>query len=162
MIGFEIKEIALSVLHSVIAGVIFAFVIALAEIIYSEVGKLLRAPREVFLFKGKLTHVDFSPSKTAEQNRCGITGELLAFFKVVLFALVYVLLSYYSLDGVPRLYTLVFMLLSFFLSRRILLRYPERVIVWLVDRVYTVLIIGLRIIFLPFKKIFGKYSKKNP
>ncbi|MBO5207114.1 MAG: hypothetical protein J6C09_05975 [Clostridia bacterium] len=112
MIYYSLSEIALSVLSALVYGLIFAFSLIFVK------SALVRAYCFVQLFF--TVCFCFSGGSLKEKIRDGISGareslrfgNLSAFLTVLLFTVGIILLSYYSLDGAVRIYTVALSLLT--------------------------------------------------
>ena len=112
MIYYSLSEIAISALSALVYGLIFAFSLIFVK------STLVRAYYFVQLFFSVC--FCFSGGSLKEKIRDGISGareslrfgNLSAFLTVLLFSVGIILLSYYSLDGAVRIYTVALSLLT--------------------------------------------------
>lgn len=166
MIPFTTLEILLSVVSASVFGAIFAFLDIILEILSLE-GEHIKRIREHIFGPQKIIsipkRVGTENEKTKEKYK--YIGELITFFKVIIFTVGFILLSYYALDGVVRVYLLVFGVV-FFLALRCLF---EKSILKIADSLFLLLygafIILLRIFCRPTEyfvnKIRGIISDKK-
>ena len=109
MIHFTLSEIIISILGSVVFGILFSFLFACIQ-------HIAILPEYLFLIFKKNDFKDFIKY---EKKQCGFGLTLLMFF---LFAIGFILLSYCFLDGCVRAYMLCISLLFFFISKKVAFR----------------------------------------
>ena len=109
MIHFTLSEIIISILGSVVFGILFSFLFACIQ-------HIAILPEYLFLIFKKNDFKDFIKY---EKIQCGFGLTLLMF---LLFAIGFILLSYCFLDGCVRAYMLCISLLFFFISKKVALR----------------------------------------
>ncbi len=156
MIYFTAEEIYLSILHSIIYGTGFALALSAVDCIIRLAGR----SREYF---SSLFHYEkiFSVSSVkAKEISISSIGRIRLLIYIITFSVGYILLSYFSLDGIFRLYTLVLSLLIMYFTKLTL----GAAAVKLFDKLLFVLlypiVVVLRIVIRPFRKIFIKIREK--
>ena len=156
MIYFTAEEIYLSILHSILYGVIFAALL-------SAIDCILKLSKQIpdYFSSVMVYEKIFSIPRRKRADECGIRiGKLRIFVYVIGFTIGYILLSYFSLDCVFRVYTLV-LSLSFICFSKLTL---GNLMIELFDRAFHLiicpLVIFLRIFIRPFRKIINKKANK--
>lgn len=112
MIVFTQDEILISVVGAICFGGVFAIISSLILIIRSLLISFPKVIKEIFLFD----KVFPLPRMYSAFLPCE-GGGIFAFFSVFVFAVGYILISYLFLDGVIRLYMLLFAFAAFYLSK---------------------------------------------
>ena len=160
MIQFTLSQIAFSVLGALLFGVFVAALFTVASVVVSEIKVLPSVVRSVLVYTGKpwkIGRMEFIGVPVVPKSR--LLGELLQFFKIVLFSLLFLVLSYVMLDGKIRVYMLALSLLSLFLTRVFLGKTLYPAVMGIVGTVFWVSVIVLRLFaFLP-RRIFVRIKK---
>lgn len=73
------------------------------------------------------------------------------FFSIIVFSIIFMLLSYYSLDGQIRLYMMIILFASFYVSKITFLSFFKKILVNFLDMFFSITCIFLRIVLLPLK-----------
>lgn len=157
MIYFTAEELLRSVLHSIIYGAIYVVLMLVCSLLIYNLGVILSAPRS-FVHYQKITEL---PSANAFGCDTRVLGAASAFLKVLIFSLGYILLSYYSLDGMLRIYTLIISVLSALATDRLVCRPLSRLLKRVSSLALGALIILLRIVLLPARYILNKNAKST-
>ncbi len=158
MIWFSGREIFLSLFYSAVYGVSFAFLVCillLSSTLLNNIRKItisLIKPRQGMVLKFDLnSKVDSNFSAAA------------LFVLIIIFALGYIFLSYYTLDGGLRVYTLLISISSFFIFKILFSKSIFKIILFLTNRIFifcaeflNIIIYPLRIIFIGIAKLFRK------
>ena len=156
MITFGVSEIFASMLYACIYGFLFSSIYSFITALFSSFKFLPKKISNIF-HKPRL----FSSLKTdrtiIENNPCGTS---IACF-VIIFALGYVFLSYFALDGLIRLYMLVIAFASFYLSKFVFFGIFTFVFFAVSDILVLITAYVLRIISWPFVIFYMKFEKKN-
>lgn len=157
MIPFTILETIASICSASIFGAIFAILDAILKILTIEFNHI-KSIREHVLKAEKIFSI---PKKAVTLNK-GVENshryisEIITFFKVIIFTIGFILLSYYALDGAVRLYLLFFGLGFFLLFQNI----SDKTLLKIVDSVfsffYGILVICLRILIRPLVVLVKK------
>ena len=162
MIYFSFKETFFSVLCSLAYGCLFGVFLSLLSVSFDCIR--LFAER---VYKG----VTLSFSESTRIGRGGRSkssfGKVRVFLLIILFTIGYILLSYYSLDGQIRLYTMLLSLISLYLSWKLTSLSLQRLVFYIFDlssRLLCILISFLLIlpkrIFLAVNRMFNKNEGK--
>ena len=118
---FTAEEIFRSIVSALIYGTFFEILCIIIYSFCTLISELISLPRKVFFYGGKLMS---SPYATVADNnsptRVRGAGAFVLIVKVLLFSLGFLLLSYYSLDGVIRAYLLLLSLSSLYLVRNLI------------------------------------------
>ncbi len=151
MIWFSGIEIFLSLSSSVIYGAVFALFVCF----FFLLSTLIKNGKKAFVsaLDPKSRRIRSKQLEVYLKKELSATGK---FFLILLYTLGYVLLSYYSLDGCVRIYTLLFSLLSLFVFKLLLSDSVLRLILLLFNRLIVILALILSIFAYPFKKLYIK------
>ena len=120
MIYFSLSEILLSVISASVYGAIFAFFAVFARFTVDSCRSFLPTVVMSSQKKCSLRSLLFHERVEPKSRTRGAGGEVAVFFEVTLFFIGIILVSYYSLDGAVRIYTVALAVASFFISRRLL------------------------------------------
>ena len=134
MITFGLVEILRSVLMALCFGIGYAIVISFSSCILGA-GKMIKSGFcRIVRFNEKFSLSEFADLKILRNN-----GAAFTFLSVLTFAVLFVLLSYISLDGEIRIYMLTLFFASFYLSNFVF---------WKISKTFFELILrGLFVLF---------------
>lgn len=149
MMHFTSSEILISLLYAVVFGALFFILYSAVSILKYELGRLIDILPTVFQYDKILE----KPTKKQGRNE-NQEGGAFAFMSVIIFALGFVLLSYYALDGCVRIYLLLFALSSFFIPKALLYEKIALIFEWVFEVLFYALIIAFRIAAWPFLRLF--------
>lgn len=154
---FEQSEILLSVISATLLGIIFAFFCIFIRLIYRELYRLFLSLKEAVFYERIFARVKLCELKKTTPRLLLSIG---AFLQTLTFGVLYILISYYSLDGALRAYTLVlalifYLLVDKFLSRKIFLLF-ERIF----SPIFVIFVYILRIFCFPVRTFAIKICKK--
>lgn len=172
MTHFTLSEIFSSILSALIFGALLAIALIAASVIYRQLFKLKLLPKAIFLYDGSLMSAKSAITYTEKAKVKKYTKalhEFYAFFRVVLFSSLFLLLSYYALDGAFRIYMLIVSLGALFSVKYLL----THTFVPIAEKVFETVFYGIiilfriltfpmkRILFLKWNKIYEKKHKKT-
>ena len=142
MIYFTAEDIFRSILCSIIYGVGYAISLTIFEVILSQKHNFGQYLVSVSKYERltKIEHPDTSLKSYVSQN------PIILAFSIFLFFIGYLLLSYFALDGVIRIYVLIIAIALTCLVRRTLGRFAVFSISKLIHLLISPIIIFLRII----------------
>lgn len=109
------SEVIFSIFSSIIFGVIFGAIYHTINEIPKLMKAILKIPKESLVYSGSIfSHAKCIRGGLKNENKliCGIY----VFISVFIFAIGYILLTYYSCDGEIRLYTFLFSVFGIILS----------------------------------------------
>lgn len=147
MMSFSEREILLSVVYSMIYGVIFSSFYSFILVTSSMVKSIPIVLKKILVFDKLLP---------APKTRSCITkssGKITAFLSVIAFALGFSLLSYIALDGQIRIYMLVLSSASLYISNFVFFGIFEAVISSVFDIVIFVISLSVRCLIMAVKKV---------
>ena len=148
MIYFSFQEILFSVVASLIYGLGFGSCYHLLSVFGRMLKALLSLPREALFYRGSIFCVERRKGE-ARGFLSDLSGNIKVFFFTVLFVVGYILLSYLTLDGELRLYTLALSALGFLSS--VLLKIPLLKLVDALFFVWKLFVILLRFLCYPLR-----------
>ncbi len=157
MTYFTISEIFLSILYAFAFGAAYELILISALVLKQQLLLLGELPSAIFKYKGKLLSVkEYFTAKEKYENRKSskIATEIYTFIKVAVFSFLFLFLSYYALDGEVRLYMLVCSIISMNVVKYLLTSTFIPVSERFFKAVLCGIIIFLRIVFFPIRKIF--------
>ena len=156
MITFGLVEILRSVLMALCFGIGYAIVISFSSCILGA-GKMIRSGFcRIVRFNEKISLSEFADLKILRNN-----GATFTFLSVLTFAVLFVLLSYISLDGEIRIYMLALFFASFYLSNFVFSKTFNKIALLFIRVILNVVAFAIRVIILPIKAIFGFFKKKS-
>ncbi len=156
MIWFSADELLASIFSSLIYGGFFAFLVCFLSLLSTLLSNGRLTLAKALMPKGK----PIKPSALTTEARGGISSALIIIL-IVLFTVGYILLSYYALDGSVRVYTLVLSLASLFLTRFLVSSSLSRIVLFLINRILSIMGLLLYIILFPYRVIYCKILKKK-
>ena len=156
MMHFTFSEILQSLFHSLIYGVIF-------YLIYKLISTVLTFFRTLPNIIYRILHFSKSQKVTSlincsEKQKC--CGTLVSVYFII-FTIGFLLLSYYSLDGIMRAYTLLISLSSFFLCKRLFDKIFDSVFGFIFGAIFYCLGLILCPIRRFFSFIYRKFTKST-
>lgn len=156
MISFTSGEILLSLLYSLVYGVLFFIFYTLICLLKNEVGLLKSLPESIIRYDKILEKPIKMRGRIAKEQSPDVVA-----VSIIAFALGLVLLSYYALDGCVRIYLIIVSLTSFFAIKSLAF---DKIFI-LLTSIFGFLIylftIALRIIIFPFLRLFSFFRKKS-
>lgn len=155
MIYFSLSKVIFSIFHALIYGILFGFICSVFKYIPPVLKNIIIIPKSLIVYSGPISSYRFIKNR---DKKATAFGNLAVFFKIVLFSLGFILLSYYSLDGEARFYLVVFSLIGVKLSR--ILSVLLYALLLPIKRILYFLLIFLRIILYPLKIIVYFILKK--
>ncbi len=156
MMHFTSGEILISLLYAVVFGIGFFVFYTSACIFKYELVRLIGVLPSTFRYDKILE----KPTKI--QGRCEKQqGVIFAFMSVIIFAIGFILLSYYALDGCIRVYLLLFALSSFFIPKVLFYEKIALIFEWIFEALFYALIIVFRIAAWPFLRLFLYLKSKE-
>ncbi len=155
MIAFTQNEILRSMFNATILGICMCFFSTLINIL----GQLFPTIGTMLIGSFKYEKI-FSIEKYDKTNKC-THSPLYIFLCTIAFAISFMLLSYYSLDGQIRLYMLLQLFASFYISKITFFVFLEQIVSKLFMLLASIITIILRVIFLPFITISRKILRKK-
>ncbi len=158
MIFFSVKEILISLLLSAVSGFIFGALYMASDAIFSSIKEMLfllpRAIRNIskFSFKSR------SAGKEKKPDGALFVG-IFDFLSFLFFGICYIITNYLTLDGVFRLYSLIFTVVFFFIAKKTV----GRAFAICYGRVFNFLYLKIFVIFsviiLPIYKLMQKAKR---
>ncbi len=159
MIWRSINALLLSLVSASVYGICFAILCVFSESLISSLKASAKALRSVFFYTGV-----FSDKPVLEKNdkyfRSGISAEISAAARVVVFTLGLITVSYCSLDGEMRFFTILPAAALAVLIYQRTKPAAERILYRLFESVLRIVITVLRIIFYPARRIFMYFYRK--
>jgi hypothetical protein len=148
---FSSEEIWLSIISALIYGAIFEIICIAFTVLTAYLTGLLRLPKSVFFYRGRLLSTPYSKAGCFDAAVTGRISQLISHsIGVVCFFVGLLLLSYYCLDGIIRIYVLVLVLSSLYLTRVLLRPIVTKAFFCLLRLILSVVTVALRIItYLP-------------
>lgn len=146
MIGFDSREIILSVIYATAGGVIFSILYSALHVLRCVLINLKADLKRPLMSERLLSRFSFKNIKIEEINT-----PLTLIFSILLFAILFMIISYITLDGEIRLYMLVLLFASFYMSKFAIFSFLCKPIVI----IFTAL---LSVAFLPFKLIYSSFN----
>lgn len=144
MITFGLVEILRSVLMALCFGIGYAIVISFSSCILGA-GKMIRSGFcRIVRFDEKFSLSEFADLKILRNN-----GATFTFLSVLTFAVLFVLLSYISLDGEIRIYMLVLFFASFYLSNFVFWKISKMIFELILRGLFVLFSIFVRILICP-------------
>ena len=158
MITFTYAEIALSVIYAMLFGCVFAGVLSIICLLCDLVLKIPKMMKDIIVFEKILPAPSFDFLKSRRKD-----GGFIAFFSVILFTLGFLLLSYYTLDGIIRIYMLILSFAAFYLAKMTFLNVFERLLLFILTWVLKPFAVSVRLIIYPLKRFISwlKMRKKT-
>ncbi len=142
MIYFTLAEIALSVASALIYGSVFALFLIFARLLLIFVRRALPLIHSACFSYEKVSLRESIKGGLREVRASRAVCEAGTFLTVFLFGAGIILLSYYSLDGAVRIYTVLFSVLS----ARLAYKYAQIPITYLFEKALVIIILSLGII----------------
>ena len=155
MIYFEAEEIFLSVLHSFAYGFAFSLFTLLPRLLIYSSRFVFTLPKSLVCYQ-RITDA-VKPREISGEYR--LAKAVTVFLGVVTFFVGYILLSYYSLDGAIRAYTLLICVFSAAVTEKLICPFLLRVLKRLASPICFAISVILRIIALPIKVLLDKMPK---
>lgn len=162
MIQLTLSKVLFSVLCATCFGILIAVLGITGRVALSEIRILPGVLRSVFVYDGKpwgIARGRFIAPPSASKSR--LAEEILRFLQIIGFSFLFIILSYFALDGQIRVYMLSISLLSLFLTRKFLSKTIFPVLCVIMGEIYRFIAIALRLAFyiprkfcLQIKKIF--------
>ena len=146
MIGFSFEEIYGSMLYAITWGAVFCAAFSLCGLILGIVGSFGRICRVIFVYE-KI----FAPPTKEELKIVPRYNALLSFVSVLIFTLGFAVVSYFSLDGVIRLYMLILSFASFYLSKIVFFDFLNKAIGFILSSAFLLLCPLVRLLIYPVK-----------
>lgn len=160
MIGFTSGEILISALCALAFGIVYSVIHQLALILSRVFKSLPDIIREIMQAE-KLLPPPSVKERVKEEKEEGV----FAFFSVIGFAIGFLLLSYYALDGQLRLYMLIISSASLYFANSTFFVFLRGLSTLLLDFFLFVLSTLLRLLIIPIKRLFknrkANYFNKN-
>ena len=162
MIPFTSFEILASIFSATIFGAFFAFLNLVLKILNLEIRHISKIGEHLFNSKNIFSIPKRRALITAEPpKRHKYLSEISTFFKVIIFDVGFILLSYYALDGEIRAYLLFFSIGFFILFNSLfdktLLKITDVFFVF----IYGVFVVFLRLSLRPLLLAIKKIKKEN-
>ncbi len=157
MIYFTAEEIFWSFFHSIIYGIIFALGIVLIDCII----RLIRGLPQYFLSVKTYKRLLSLPERQNAHDIASDIGAVRMLLYVISFFIGYIILSYFSLDGVFRGYILALSLAALCLTRITLGRIILLIFEHLLYILLCPIIILMRILLAAFRKMTTKNGIKT-
>lgn len=154
MNNFTHIEILSSTIAAIFFGVGYGFFVCLLDVLICIIKGCLSSSVKLFYYEKIL-----SSSRVIHIKNMQIKGRAYIFFKIILFSTGFMFLSYMMLDGLIRAYMLIVYSAAYFVSNIAFLNVFKRAILYLVDKIFFVIFIVLRIFTFPFSKIYYKFKK---
>lgn len=162
MIQLTLSKVLFSVLCATCFGFFLAVLGIAGKVVVSEIKILPAVIKSVFVYDEKPWRIErgtFRGVPLGTKSR--IAQEIFQFIKIIAFSLLFILLSYFALDGQIRIYMLAIALLSLFFTRKMLSKTIFPVLCVIIGEFYRFSAIALRLAFyiprkfcLQIKKIF--------
>lgn len=148
MISFNIYEILLSIGYAAGYGVAYSAIFSLFLLLRAMIISLAEIMVTIFKFE-KIFPLPCFKNLIKPCNR----GAVFTFLSVVIFTLGFITISYFALDGVIRIYMLIFAFASFYLSKFALFDFLNKLFVWIFDKILVLLCLALRIALTPARRL---------
>lgn len=155
MIYFSFREILLSVGYAALYGVITALIFVSFLSLKGLLSDLRAYSREIISYERVFSSIKAKRSEGEVELSAAAT-----FFAIIFFFLGFILLSYHALDGEIRIYMLIVVFASFYLSKIAFLSVFQKVIIRFFRFVLYVLIVILRLVIMPFRSFYPKIKEK--
>ena len=155
MISFSINEILVSIGYAAGYGVAYSAIFSLCLLIRALIFSLSNILSDIFRFEKIFPLPSFKKHIKLSER-----GAIFSFLSVIIFALGFILISYFALDGVVRVYMLFFAFAAFYLSKFVLFDFLNKIFVWFFDKLLMLLCLFLRISFAPIRSLF-KFVKSR-
>lgn len=144
MMGFTIDEILSSLLYASIYGVLYSAFWSLASLVCSVLSVTWAILRECFWFKKIFPLPDFRRKMDLHKR-----GRVFLLLAILLFALGFILISYFALDGEIRIYMLFISSAVLYLSNYVFCDFFGKIFLYLINRILQILCLLLRLIISP-------------
>lgn len=148
MISFSLGEILGSVIYALAYGVVFSVAFSLCRLIRGILFALPEITIESIKYKKIFPLPNFKQYIDPK-----IIGPLFGFVWIIIFTLGFILISYFSLDGVIRIYMLLIAFASFYLSNFLFCDILNKILLFILNLILQLFCLILRVIILPFKKL---------
>ena len=118
MISFSIENYISYCLSALIYGVVFSFFVCFAPFLKELVSDLFFYLSKCIFYSGSLRKLDFPKRKnTSQKTVATLFSEVFSAISVIIFALGFIIVSYYEMDGSSRLFAVVLSLISFMIFK---------------------------------------------
>ena len=147
MMFFEFSEFTYSSVFSLILGALFGGIYSSFNLFVEWVLSIIGIPRRIFLA------VNFKALNVCSKNniKSKVAIHFCDFSFVVIMGLCFILLTYIMLDGIFRLYMLIFFVFGFCFSKRTLGIFAKRILKKIFDFIYSFLIRVSYVLIFPLK-----------
>ncbi len=150
MISFSTGEIMISVGYAILWGIVFSAAYALCILLVGLMRSLPKIVRDIFVFDKILPTPSF-----ASYLSIGKRGAFFSFASVVIFTVGFNIISYFSLDGVIRIYMLIISSAAFYVSKIVLFDILSKLLLWLISALLMMLCVVFRLLVTPLKWLFS-------
>lgn len=158
MIAFSGREIAYSVISALIFGAGLSVLASLMEVLGIVFQNMRNFTRDIFKFE-KLTELSSVKFNKENQKKAIILRNI----GIVAFTVGFILLSYFCLDGIIRIYMVILCFASFYLSKFTFSDFLRRVLIAFISLLYRCLVITLRLLLYPiillFRRLLPRFYK---
>ncbi len=156
MIHFSTGEMLFSLLYAIAFGVGFFLLFAAVSVLKKQIKRIAALPILLVRYDKILEKPTKNKSRNADE-----AGAAMTFIFVILFALGFILLSYYALDGCVRIYILLLALVGFILPKGLLYERLFLIFDRIFDLVFYVVTVALRVTVFPFLRLFLHFKTKK-
>lgn len=156
MMQFTMCEVIRSLVCGTIYGIAFFFFYTVILLLISQFGRFYELPVSIV----KYDNFFEKTIKNGGRNSFSLKSPLI-FFLAILFAIGFVLLSYYALDGCLRIYLFMVSVFTFLVLRKILFNSIYTLLDIVFEVLFYVVSITLRIVFFPFLHLFLYFRDKK-
>lgn len=154
---FSNSEILFSLIYAINYGILSGGFYKSALCLFRWLKELLKLPIIIWKSSNPFGFMLKKDRQNNEFNR--IKNNLFDFAVFMLFGILYIILCYYTLDGVFRIYMFIFTALSFFISKNTLGAFFERLINLIFSPLYKLSFWLLYFLTFPIKRLFGALIK---
>ncbi len=161
MMTFSAAEILRSCICALAYGAGASLLLIVLVICARQLGYILSLPRHALIYEGRILDLPKQGDKSGVIRNTRSVGEILTALKIILFAVGYIIFSYYALDGEIRLYTLALSLVAFFLARKLLSGLSVKLSDKLIFAIFAIPLLILRILIYPIHLILPKYRRNH-
>lgn len=153
---FEFKEILLAVFCSAAFGGIFGGIYPSFNLVLEGIISIFRLPVSLFQ-KSLKTIVSSFKKSNGHLQKSKYRRDIFDFIYFLILGFGYALLTYLLLDGIFRLYMLVFFAVGFVFSKKTLGAFFERILTLVIKLVYIISTFVLFAFVFPIKHISGLF-----
>jgi len=149
MMPFTVQEILRSLIYAAVFGIGFFLFFTVAAIIVNQIRRLRFLPSLIIKYD-KISEKTIKNNGRIENKSNSVSVSA----AVVLFILGFLLLSYYALDGIIRIYLFLVSFISFAAAKQLFYKHIYSIINTIFDVAYHLFVLALRILCLPFLRIY--------